>query len=154
MHNGVDRDVVFDSADDSSGGVPIPQPVAIAADGTFTATGLFGPLYVGLRMSGPGSLPLQVAVAQAAQRGDTRPLPPVVAAVRVGGVDMLDRAIPFDGQMVEMVVELTSQVSEVLGTVTRPALEREAGARRPVVVVFPDDADRWHPGRFPFALPP
>ena len=144
--SGAALQVVFDSPDRSSGDVPVPQPVAIAADGTFTATGLFGPLYVGLRTAGPGSLPLQAAIAQAAQRGATAPLPPGVAAVRVGGVDMLDRAIPFDGQMVEMVVELTSQVSEVLGTVTRPALEREAGARRPVVVVFPDDADRWHPG--------
>lgn len=130
------------SSRDFAGGVAPPAPVEVAADGSFHATGLFGPLYVRLLTGGPTPMPLEAAQARTERQASGDP-PLGITALSVGSVDMLDRAIPFAGEAVEMIVEVSTLASEVAGTVQWARAERGAGPR-PVVIVFPDDPARWH----------
>ena len=126
---------------DFGGGLQPPAPVTVSEDGTFTATSLFGPLFVRLLTGGAAPMPLEAAQARAGRRPAGSP-PLGITALRVGSVDLLDRAIPFAGETVEMVVEVSTLASEVTGTVQWSGAGRGTGPR-PVVVVFPDDPARW-----------
>ncbi len=127
---------------DVGGSLPPPTPITVSEDGTFTATSLFGPLFVRLLTGGATPMPLEAAPARVGPRASGSP-PPGITALRVGGIDMLDHAIPFDGQTVEMIVELSTRGAEVAGTVQGSGAGRGTGPR-PLVVVFPDDPARWN----------
>lgn len=118
------------------------QPVEVEVPGAFTIANVFGRRFVRLRTTGPGSIPLEVMHARASSPG--APPPPIaMAAVRVDGEDVTDRAIEFDGRPVTVTIHLTSRLTEVAGTVQRSATA-DGDAAPTHVVLFPDDPSRWH----------
>jgi hypothetical protein len=91
----------------------------VAADGTFSLTGLAGPQIF---------------------RVDGVPRDWMVARLELGGADVTDSTVEFTGaERAELRVVLTNRVPQITGTVTGSG---RAGAGSHVVV-FPSDAGKW-----------
>ncbi len=92
-------------------------PVPVRANWTFDLPGMWGPQVIDV--AAPPGWGLK--------------------AVRLGGVDFTDRPIDFDRETGIVQVVVTSQVSEISGSVTD---EGRPAAHVPVIV-FPENRDRW-----------
>ena len=96
----------------------------IGPDGTFAIEGINGPRRLELTRTPPGW---------------------VLKEIRVGGIDVTDRVLPFGttrGSLRDVEVELSDRVSEVLGTARD---ERSRPVPNVHVVVFALDRSLWYP---------
>lgn len=112
---------------------PFVRPADVAADRTFVIDGAYGRLRVRPSIAAPATQDSARPSATDAWQLD---------AVRLDGRDVTDEAIEIDDREIALDVALTSQVTHVTGAVTWTRLGAN-DATRPVVVVFPDDPERW-----------
>jgi hypothetical protein len=110
------------------------RPVQAGSDGTFSLEGAHGRLRVGAT--------LRVLRDSAGTTSSSPPDQWQLDSIRLDGRDIADELVEIDGRTLEVEIAFSSQVTQVAGTVTwtRTAPGAE---RRPAIVVFPDDPDRW-----------
>ncbi|MEP7116236.1 MAG: carboxypeptidase regulatory-like domain-containing protein [Acidobacteriota bacterium] len=123
---------------------PSPRPARTYSDGSFRLDGAFGRQQVRAvearlvaEAQAPDIISRTVQEVTPATRLNTTWW---LKAITVNGRDVTDEAIDFDQSDAPLTITMTNRASAVRGTVS---WNHARGGRRPAVVVFVDDDQRW-----------